>query len=103
MKGSRLKCSGVHDPNQSNVDNINNVRCEATSHLRNKKKEYLKAKIEELETNSKIKNIRGLYRGINDCKKGYQLRTNTVKDENGDLVTDSHIFWLGGGTISLSY
>ena len=36
-----------------------------------KKKEYLKAKLEELETNSKIKNIRYLYRGINDFKKGY--------------------------------
>jgi hypothetical protein len=28
------------------------------------KKAYLKAEIEELETNSKIKNIRELYRGI---------------------------------------
>ena len=35
------------------------------------KKEYLKAKIDELETNSKIKNIRDLYRGINDFKKVY--------------------------------
>ena len=33
-------------------------------HFRNKKKAYLKAKIEDLETNSKIKNIRDLYRGI---------------------------------------
>jgi hypothetical protein len=31
-----------------------------------------------------------LYRGINDLKKGYQPRTNTVKDENSDLVTGSH-------------
>jgi hypothetical protein len=31
-----------------------------------KKKAYLTAKFEELETNSKIKNIRDLYRGIND-------------------------------------
>jgi len=80
--------------------NLNNVRCEASSHLRNKKKEYLKAKIEELET---MGGGGALYRGINDFKKGYQLRTNIVKDEKGDLVTDSHIFWLGGGTISLSY
>ena len=93
----------VREPNQSNVDNLNNVRYDDSSHLRNKKKEYLKAKIEELETNSKIKNIRDLYRGINDFKKGYQLRTNIVKDEKGDLVTDSYIFWLRGGTISLSY
>ena len=55
-----------------------------------KKKAYLKAKIEELETNSKIKNIRDLYRGINDFKKCYQPRTNIVKDEKGDLVADTH-------------
>jgi len=30
-----------------------------------------------------------MYRGISDCKKGYQPRTNVVKDEKGDLVTDS--------------
>ena len=50
----------VQDPNQSNVDNLNNVRLEASRHFRNTKKEYLKAKIEELEINSKLKNIRGL-------------------------------------------
>ena len=54
-----------------------------------KRKEYLKAKIDELETNSKIKHIRDLSRGIRDFTKGYQPRTNTVKDEKGDLVTDS--------------
>jgi hypothetical protein len=47
----------------------------------------LKAKIEELETNSKI---RDLYKSINDVKKGYQSRTRIVKDEKGDLVADSH-------------
>jgi len=31
-----------------------------------------------------------LYRGINDFKKGYQPKTNIVKDEKGDLVADSH-------------
>ena len=61
----------VQDPSQSNVDNLNNVRREANKHFRNKKKEYMKAKIDELETNSKIKNIRDLCRGINDFKKGY--------------------------------
>jgi len=55
-----------------------------------KRKEYLKAKIDELETSSKIKHIRDLHRGINDFKKGYQPRTSNVKDEKGDLVTDSH-------------
>jgi len=45
----------VQDPNQSSVDNLNIIRREASVHFKNKKKEYLKAKIEELETNSKIK------------------------------------------------
>jgi hypothetical protein len=50
----------------------------------------MKAKIEELETNSKLKNVRELYRGINDFRKRYQPRTNIVKDEQGDLVVDCH-------------
>jgi hypothetical protein len=56
--------------------------------LRNKRKEYVKAKIDELETNCKTKKIRDIYEGINDFKKGYQVRT--TEDEKGDLVTDSH-------------
>jgi hypothetical protein len=55
-----------------------------------RRKEYLKAKIDEFETNSKVKHIRDLYRGISDFKKGYQSSTNTLKDGKGDLVTDSH-------------
>jgi hypothetical protein len=40
----------------------------------------------ELEMNSKNKNIRG----INGFMRGYQPRNNLVKDENGDLLGDSH-------------
>ncbi len=80
----------IEEPSQSNVDNLNNVRREATRHFRNKKKAYLKAKMEDLETNSKIKNIKGMFRAINDFKKGYETRINTVKDEKGDLVADSY-------------
>ena len=79
----------VQDPRQSNADNLNHLRHKTSRHVRNKKKAYLKAKIEELETNGKIKNIRDL-RGIIDFKKGYQPRTNIVKDETGDLVTGSY-------------
>jgi len=80
----------IQDPSQSNVDILNNVRREVSRHFRNKKKAYLRAKIEKLETNSKIQNIRDLYRGISDFKKGYQPRCNIVKDEESDLVADSH-------------
>jgi hypothetical protein len=50
----------------------------------------LKDRIKELQSNSKNKNIRELYRGINEFKKGYQPRTNLVKDERGDLLVDPH-------------
>jgi hypothetical protein len=69
---------------------LNNIRRDASRHFRNKKKAHLKVKIEELETNSKMNNVRDLYRGINDFKKGYQPRTTVVKDEKGGLVADSH-------------
>jgi hypothetical protein len=69
---------------------VNNVRRDASRHFRNKKKAYLKSKIEGLETNSKINNIRDLYRDINESKKGYQPSTRIVKDEKGELVADSH-------------
>jgi len=90
----RAKIQWTQDPSQNNVDNLNKVRREVSRHLRNKKKAYLRAKIEELETNNKIQIIRDLYRGISDFKKGYQPRCNIVKDEKDDLVADSH------GTVS---
>jgi hypothetical protein len=46
-------------------DNLNNVRRKASRYFRNKKSEYPKDGINELATNSKNKNIRDLYRGIN--------------------------------------
>jgi hypothetical protein len=80
----------IQDPSQNNVDNMNKVRRDARSHFRNKRKAYLKANIEELETNSTINNIRDLYRGINVFKKEYQPRTLIEKEEKVDLVADSH-------------
>jgi len=66
----RAKIQWIQDPNQSNVDNLNKVRREVSRHFRNKKKAYLRDKIQELETNNKIQNIRYLNRGISDFKKG---------------------------------
>jgi hypothetical protein len=71
-----------------NEDNLYNVRMEASRHFRNKKREYLKDKINEIELNSKNKNIRDLCRGITEFKKGYQPKTNLVKDERGYLLVD---------------
>jgi hypothetical protein len=70
---------------------MNNVRHEASKHFRN---EYLKDKINKLPIHSKNKNIRDLRRGINEFKRGYQPRSNLVKDENGDLLADLHIILI---------
>jgi hypothetical protein len=56
----------------------------------NMKREYLKDKINELAMNSKNKNIRDLYRGIYEFKRGFLPRSNLVKDENGNLLADFH-------------
>ena len=50
----------------------------------------MKVKIDYLETNSKIKKSEICIGASVTCKMGYQTRTNIVKDEIGDLVTDSH-------------
>jgi len=53
----RAKIQWIQDPSQSNVENLNKVRREVSRHFRNKKKAYLRAKIEELETNNKIQTL----------------------------------------------
>jgi hypothetical protein len=61
----QAKLQWLQDPSKINADNLSNIKCEASRHFRNKKREYLKDKIDELATNSKKnKNIR--YRGINE-------------------------------------
>jgi hypothetical protein len=110
----------LQDPSDINGDYLNNISRETSRHVRNKQMEYVKDNTDELAMNSNNKNIRSLYtgmyvcmynrwalksspytvtftiycaslyRGINDLKRGYQPRNNLVKDENGDLLADSH-------------
>jgi hypothetical protein len=61
----QAKLQWLQDPSEINGDNLNNVRRKTSRHFRNKKREYLKGKINELAMNSKNRNIRDLYRGIN--------------------------------------
>jgi hypothetical protein len=50
---------------------LNNVRQEARTHFRNKKRV-----INGLVMSSKSKNIRDLYRGINEFKTSYEKKNN---------------------------
>jgi hypothetical protein len=47
----------LQNPSERNGDNLNNIRRGSSRHLRNKKSEYLKNKIDGLATNIKNKNI----------------------------------------------
>jgi hypothetical protein len=47
----------LQNPNQVNGDNLKNLRHETSRIFRNKKIEYLKGKINELETNNKTKKL----------------------------------------------
>jgi hypothetical protein len=67
---------------------LGNIRREASRHFKNKKREYLEDITNETELNSKNKYIRDLYRGVTEFKKGYQPKTNLVKDERSDLLAD---------------
>jgi hypothetical protein len=78
----------LQNQSQINGDNLQNLRCDTSKTFRNKEREYLKGKINELETDNKKKNIRDLYRGINEFKKWYQPVINILKNENGDLLAD---------------
>jgi hypothetical protein len=66
------------DPSKINGVNLNNIRCESNRHFKNKKGEYLKGKTDEFATNSKNKNTRDLYRGLNGFKAGYQPRSKAA-------------------------
>jgi hypothetical protein len=64
----QAKLKWLKDPSEINGDNPNNIIREVNRLFRNKKREYLKNKMNELETSSKNKNIRHLCTEINYFK-----------------------------------
>jgi hypothetical protein len=65
----QAKLQWSQDPSEIKGDNLTSVRCEANRHFRDKKKEYLKGKINKLAKNNKDKNIRDL----NEFNRGTKL------------------------------
>jgi hypothetical protein len=51
----QAKLQWLQNPSQINGDNMQNLRCETSRTFRKKKREYLKGKINELETNNRKK------------------------------------------------
>jgi hypothetical protein len=62
----------------------------------------MKAKIDDEPETDMIKNIRDLYRGINDFKVCHP-RTYIVRMRTVIGLQTATVFWLSGETISQSY
>jgi hypothetical protein len=54
----QAKLQWLQDTSKINGDNLNNIRHDTSRNFRNKKRDYLKDKIDELAMNSKDKNTR---------------------------------------------
>jgi hypothetical protein len=95
QKRQKMAFTGINP-----IDIKINVRHEASRHFWNKKGEYLKEKINDLEMKNKNKNITDLYRDINEFREGYQLE-QLGKQEKSDLIADSHILYRWKNYFSL--
>jgi hypothetical protein len=91
LQRKQAQLQWLQDTSKINADNLSSVRREDSRQLRNKKRECLKAEINELATNCTNKNIRDLHRGIHEYKNGYQPRI--VKDEKDVLSHDISNTW----------
>jgi hypothetical protein len=67
----QAKLQWLQNPSQISGDNLQNLRWETSRTFRNEKREYLKDKINEPETDSRNKNVTDLCMSINEFKKGY--------------------------------
>jgi hypothetical protein len=66
------------------------ARHKAATYTHKQKEGISERQINEPATQSKNKNIRDLYKGINKFMMGYESRSNLVKEENGDLLAHLH-------------
>jgi len=73
-KRKQKKLLWLQNPNNQTAEDFSNVRRNTCRMFRKKKRDYMKAIVNKLDENSKNKNIRETYKGINEFKKGYQPR-----------------------------
>jgi hypothetical protein len=66
---------------------LQNLRCETSRTFREKKREYLRDKINELEIKIMKTNIRDFYRGINEFKDVTNLALTLLRTIMGICLT----------------
>jgi hypothetical protein len=72
----QAKLQWLQEPVEIDGDNMNGVRHDANRYFWNKKREYLKDKINEFAKNGNNKNIRDLYRGTRNLRGATNLEIN---------------------------
>jgi hypothetical protein len=81
----------LQDPSKINEDNWSNIRREAAHrHFAKRWSECLKGNINELANGSKNRKLGVLDKGIFECKRCYQSISSSIKNENDDLLANSH-------------
>jgi hypothetical protein len=53
-QSKQVKLQWLQGPREINEENLNNIRCDASRHFRNKKREYLTVKVNESATNLEV-------------------------------------------------
>ena len=85
-KRKQTKLIWLQNPNNQTAEDFSNVRCDTCRMFRKQKRDYMKAKVNKLEENSKNKNIREM---CNEFKKGYQPRAYGIQKHDGTIVADT--------------
>jgi hypothetical protein len=72
-KRKQTKLLWRQNPNGQTAEDISNVRRDTCKTFRKNKGDYMKAKVNKLEENSKNKNIREMYKGIINSRRTINL------------------------------
>jgi len=74
LKQARQRWLSNNGEGKGDTNHYDNSKRNATYGLRNKKREYMTQKIQEIEENRKTNKIQGLYKELTSLRKGYQPR-----------------------------
>jgi hypothetical protein len=78
----------IQDPSEIHGDSVKNVEREVSTYFGNTRRNIRKTKLMNLQRTVRTKS--SVSGGINAFKRGYQSRSNLVKDSTGDLLANSH-------------
>ena len=78
-KRKQAKLLWLQNPNDQTAEDLANVWRDTYVTFKIKERDYMKAKVMKLEENGMNKNIREMYKGIIEFKKGYQPRASLIK------------------------